>query len=484
MATPPPGYRVAVIGCGSHGTRLARTFDLDPRCRVVAGANRGREGLDLFCGRFGGLPGYQDYRRLLAEEEFEIALLALPVSVNPEVVAACAARKGIAGIFSEKPVAVSLAEADGAVEACEARGIPWSAGDMFRNAPEIWTARRLVESGEIGEVESMNIYGCGGNQMSGQGCRQLSDGFMFAGDAEVEWVVGAVDGDPADADLGPIDEHSDHDQGAAFGAIGFANGLTAHLHRNITARNGIEVLGSDGVLFIGQSRIGRIWRRTARGLEPARNLFPDPDPGQTALHEYDAEGWEVPRTRMTDSVAAFLDAVESGGPVSSARAPTCARPWRWPSPSASPTGAAWSGSIFPSRTAASASSPAAAATSDAGRRRAPRPSSPTSAATSGTRPAKRIQDDRLPQLRDGSRGRERPGPHRVLREGPRDRAAVRIQRRRAAADGQHHQGGGPDRGLPPGPGGPAVPRRPPPRAPRRLRPRAPASCASPATIRS
>ena len=315
MAAPPSEYRVAVIGCGSHGTRLARTFDLDPRCRVVAGANRGREGLDLFCRRFGGLPGYRDYRQLLAEEDFEIALLALPVSVNPEVVAACAAKEGILGIFSEKPVAVSLAEADLAVGACEARGIPWSAGDMFRNAPEMWTARRLVESGEIGEVQSINIYGCGGNQMSGQGCRQLSDGFMFAGDAPVEWVVGAVDGDPADSHLGRIDEHSDHDQGVAFGVIGFANGLTAHLHRNISAKNGIEVLGSDGVLFIGQSRVGEIWRRDGRGLRLARSLFPDPDPGQAALHQYDEEGWELPRTRMTDSVAAFLDAVENGAPV-------------------------------------------------------------------------------------------------------------------------------------------------------------------------
>ena len=104
----------------------------------------------------------------------------------------------------------------------------------------------------------------------------------------------------------------DHDQGIAFGVIGFANGLTAHLHRNVSAKNGIEVLGSDGVLFIGQSRVGEIWRRDGRHLKPARSLFPHPDPGQAALHQYDEEGWEIPRTRMSDSVAAFLDAVESG----------------------------------------------------------------------------------------------------------------------------------------------------------------------------
>ena len=64
-------YRVAVIGCGSHGTRLARTIDLNPLCEVVCGVNRGQEGLDLFCERF-GVHGYNDYREMLEKEQFEM----------------------------------------------------------------------------------------------------------------------------------------------------------------------------------------------------------------------------------------------------------------------------------------------------------------------------------------------------------------------------------------------------------------------------
>ena len=194
-------YRVAVIGCGSHGTRLARTIDLNPLCEVVCGVNRGQEGLDLFCERF-GVHGYNDYREMLEKEQFEIGLMGLPVNVNAEIVIACAKKEGVVGIMSEKPVATSLAEADRAVEACASRGIPWASGDMFRNSPQIWKARELVEAGEIGDVQSIEVFGAGGNQMSGQGCRQLTEAFMFAGDADIEWVVGAVDGNPADAELG------------------------------------------------------------------------------------------------------------------------------------------------------------------------------------------------------------------------------------------------------------------------------------------
>ena len=308
-------YRVAVIGCGSHGTRLARAIDLNPLCEVVLGVNRGQEGLDLFCERF-GVHGYNDYRQMLEKEQFEIALLGLPVNINAEVVTACAGKKDVVGIMSEKPVATSLAEADRAIEACASRGIPWASGDMFRNAPQLWKARALVEGGEIGEVQSIDVYGAGGNQMSGQGCRQLTEAFMFAGDADIDWVVGAVDGNPADAELGSIDEHSDHDQGILFGFVQFANGATAHLHKNIAAKNGIEVHGSTGVLYIGQSRVGKIWHRDGAALKLAGSLFDYPDTAQTALlTKYDKDGWEVQRMRMTDSVAAFVESVDAGAPV-------------------------------------------------------------------------------------------------------------------------------------------------------------------------
>ena len=49
---PKAKYRVGIIGCGSHGTRMARAFALNPLTEVVAGVNRSQEGLDLFCSEF------------------------------------------------------------------------------------------------------------------------------------------------------------------------------------------------------------------------------------------------------------------------------------------------------------------------------------------------------------------------------------------------------------------------------------------------
>ena len=104
-----PAYRVGLIGCGRKGTVHARSYDLDPRATIVAGANPDRENLDLFCERF-GVPGYNSYEEMIEKEGLDIALPILPVQPNPEVVIQCA-RLGMRAIGCEKPMAASLARA-------------------------------------------------------------------------------------------------------------------------------------------------------------------------------------------------------------------------------------------------------------------------------------------------------------------------------------------------------------------------------------
>ena len=258
-------YKVGIIGCGSHGTRLARAFQLNPSTEVVAGVNRSQEGLDLFCGRF-DVPGYHDYKEMLEKEDIDIAAPILPVKHNPQAVIDCA-RAGVKGIFCDKPIAASLEEADRMVEECRKLGVPVIAGDMFRNDPDMWKARTLVESGEIGGVLSINVYGTGGNQASGQGCRSFTDMAMFAGDGDIDWVVGWVTGDPADRELGKIDEWSDADQEMG-GYVRYANGIEAFLHhRTAPARTGL-----------------RLW-------EPAACCTENPPPGSTASGRREARNW-------------------------------------------------------------------------------------------------------------------------------------------------------------------------------------------------
>ena len=304
-------YKVGIIGCGSHGTRLARAFQLNPSTEVVAGVNRSQEGLDLFCGRF-DVPGYHDYKEMLEKEDIDIAAPILPVKHNPQAVIDCA-HAGVKGIFCDKPIAASLEEADRMVEECRKLGVPVIAGDMFRNDPDMWKARTLVESGEIGEVLSINVYGTGGNQASGQGCRSFTDMAMFAGDGDIDWVVGWVTGDPADRELGKIDEWSDADQEMG-GYVRYANGIEAFLHhRTAPGKDGTEVVGTGGVLYReSATRKYRLWKARGAELVEVDGVFDAPDEAGYGPVEYDNEGWYVLRKRTTDSVQAIVDAIEMG----------------------------------------------------------------------------------------------------------------------------------------------------------------------------
>jgi len=316
VKTADARYRVGAIGCGRKGTQQARAFDLHPRTQIVAAADTDPENLELFCKRF-NVPGYSSYREMLAKEKIDIASTILPTSVNPEVVIGCA-EVGVKAILCEKPMASSLALADRMVEMCRDRGIPLAAGDMFRNQSQFWEARRLIDAGELGDVQIINVYHHS-DQISGTGCQPLSIMRMFAQDADVDWIFGWVTGaaaEDSEETKQVLDAFSDDDQGMA-GVVRFANGVEGHIHYKEAPQYEIEVLCSRGV-FATDCRSFRLWK--ARGganaarvvpadLEEAKGLFSDPAMGRD---QYDKHGWMQLGSRVMDTVQSVVDSVDQG----------------------------------------------------------------------------------------------------------------------------------------------------------------------------
>ena len=301
-AMTEPLYRVGLIGCGRKGTVHARSYDLDPRAAIVAGADTDRENLDLFCERF-GVPGYDSYEKMIEQEGIDIVLPILPVSPNPEIVIRCA-QLGVKGIGCEKPMAASLARADEMVEQCRAHKVVLAVGDLDVNLPHYARAREFIDSGSIGEIRTINIMMGSGAQLSGGHIQQFSLVRYFAGDVDIDWAIGWVSGDP----------HSEEDQGGA-GYIRFANGVEAFMDRQDTARYGFEIRCTRGTV-VSDYRHVHIWKviaddgPTNRTFERVEGVVPE-----TELYEgsktYDADGWRVfPRNNAT--ARNLIDAVESG----------------------------------------------------------------------------------------------------------------------------------------------------------------------------
>ncbi len=304
-------YNVALIGCGRAGPSRAHTFDLHPLCRVAAVADTDSENLELAAGRF-GVPGYSTYDELYANEQIDIAMAVLPVRPNADAVVA-SARAGVKAVFCEKPLTAMLSEADRMVEECATRGIPLATGVVVSSHPDYRKAYEMATSGEIGEVRRINLYEDNGQM----GTHGLNLARKFAGMADVDWVVGWVDGDP----------HSDYEEdygegtpgyGNIGGYIRFSNGLECFSSYGEVRWRGIEVVGTRGVIYNSNN--------TGRGLHLLKvEGEGQPGPGSTlkevegvfeeqtfSPRGHGADGWQSPGEVMPAIVEDIVNSLETG----------------------------------------------------------------------------------------------------------------------------------------------------------------------------
>jgi predicted dehydrogenase len=95
----------------------------------------------------------------LDSDLFDAVVIVTPTFTHREIVVACA-RAG-KHIFCEKPMAVRPDEARDMIDAAEQNGVKLQIGFMRRFDPPFLRARRIIESGELGEVMIIKSVGRG-----------------------------------------------------------------------------------------------------------------------------------------------------------------------------------------------------------------------------------------------------------------------------------------------------------------------------------
>jgi predicted dehydrogenase len=152
--------RIALIGYGAIGRVHAMAYrDLPfhyglPADRIVlAGVATSRPETARQAAAEIGCPVWTtDYRELLARPDVDLVDICVPNFAHAEIVQAAAA----AGkhIYCEKPLALTVAEGLGMVEAAARAGVNTQMTFNFRFFPAILRARQLVEAGFLGRVYS------------------------------------------------------------------------------------------------------------------------------------------------------------------------------------------------------------------------------------------------------------------------------------------------------------------------------------------
>jgi predicted dehydrogenase len=176
-----------------------------PKTEVAAICDLVPELFDQFDKRWGSrwpnVQRYTDYREMLATENLDLLSVTTPDQLHAEVVLA-AIPAGVRGIYCEKPIATTLADADQMIHLANEYGVSMIVNHTRRWYATYQYARSLIHTGALGRVTHMHAY-CGGPRaMLFRNGTHLIDAISFFAESSPSWVVGRLD--EGQQDYGPV----------------------------------------------------------------------------------------------------------------------------------------------------------------------------------------------------------------------------------------------------------------------------------------
>jgi predicted dehydrogenase len=286
-------YRAVVIGDsarGAFGHWLDLAFARLPQVEVVAVADPVADGRKEAVTRAHAQRGYSDYRQMIEKERPDLAAVAPRWCDERRAMVLACIEAGVRGIYLEKPIAATLADADAMVEACERAGVRVIV-DHWRAGGDVRATKALLASGAIGQIQVIRGHGKNDDRSGGIDLMLLGthvlDAMRLLADADVAWVHGHVtkagrDVTKADAFDGP--EGMPRTAGDAVTAeFAFANGVIGTYESIPTSKDkdqalpagsnylGCEICGTRGILSLRYRSLYRYPRGQWMAGEQAGN---------------------------------------------------------------------------------------------------------------------------------------------------------------------------------------------------------------------
>ncbi|RWO68771.1 MAG: Gfo/Idh/MocA family oxidoreductase [Mesorhizobium sp.] len=147
--------RIAVLGCGYWGSNHIRTLKALGALYAVSDTNRARA--EGFASEQDCLAIEPD--QLFVRDDIDAIVMALP----PQFHADLAVRAVTAGkdVLVEKPIALTVADAERAAQAAKDNGRVFMVGHVLRFHPAFETLKGLIDKGELGEVRYIHSHRLG-----------------------------------------------------------------------------------------------------------------------------------------------------------------------------------------------------------------------------------------------------------------------------------------------------------------------------------
>jgi UDP-N-acetylglucosamine 3-dehydrogenase len=224
---------VAVIGTGpdpddsreekgySMGYRHANAYESVEGCTLVGCSDIVGENAADFAANF-DIPaanGFEDHRAMLDAVDPDLVSICTPPKTHLSLVTDCAEHDSVRGIHCEKPLAPTWKECTQMVEVCEEQGVQLTFNFQNRGRPAVQTISGLLADGAIGDLQRVEVVRA---DLMQTGIHNIDLANYFAGEADVEWVMGQADAHAEDVWYTDM-----HVESQGVGWWGYENGVQA-----------------------------------------------------------------------------------------------------------------------------------------------------------------------------------------------------------------------------------------------------------------
>jgi myo-inositol 2-dehydrogenase / D-chiro-inositol 1-dehydrogenase len=194
--------KVGIIGSQFEADIHAASFQIMPEQAEVVAVASPTEGHAAELAQRYGIPRvFRDYREMLAEPDIEMVTITAPNTLHRQIT--CDAARAGKHVVCEKPMAMTLAEADEMIDTCHKAGVLLFYAEELFFTPKYVKAKEMADQGAFGKVhlikQSEKHFGphsawfwdverSGGGVWMDMGCHGIAFCYWFLGRPKIESV--------------------------------------------------------------------------------------------------------------------------------------------------------------------------------------------------------------------------------------------------------------------------------------------------------
>ena len=251
--------KIGIIGSRFQADCIAHSVKMMPdEMEVVAVASPTPGNAEKFARQHGIRAAYTDYREMLRDRDVELISITAPNRLHAQItIEAAAAGKHV---VCEKPLCITLEEADAMIEACDHAGVLLLYAEELFFAPKYVKAKQMADEGAFGNVHLVkqgekhngphsdwfwDVNQSGGGALMDLGCHGIAFCWWFLGKPEVKSVYAQLSTQ--------TNAHRTQGDDEAITIIEFANGAIGMVENSWNRPGGmddsIEVFGDKGQTY-------------------------------------------------------------------------------------------------------------------------------------------------------------------------------------------------------------------------------------------